>query len=931
MNMLGRKKMNARKSQRSILAIAIGGLSLFLLTALFFVTRLHRVSDSEHHQRQYLGIGPIAKMSLLLRHPAIPNVQQQGKPEHRIAMILLFVAPKKSSNNPSSIMSYLPLFCASAVGGGNLVDFLIFHTGVLDSWPLLQKECPANVIFINLESGRALAERLANVVETPTMKHDELVSMVDSYIQATPYALVEFKPAFGFIFADYLADYTHWGYADFDMMFGDLTRWITPDELTDYDIVTYTFGDQQRLYIRGQFSFHKKSLDNIWRACAYLTEMDKRFDAIIHEKKRYQVESAEGCYSAAVLDRDDLKVKFAVKAWTDIFKEDTGYSHGVFLNRQSNVIYKVDADQKEKSGKAIHQIPMDWFKATDKVYSDESIPLQKSVGERQRLDYSPNEDANCMYWVMAQYQRKLCLKESVGRNENVLWLDGVLYKEPYENAVLEAPVLTAAFFHFQEWKRAYRFEQLATFKLSSPSNVFALVPEGAVPLLESSDVRVTRNDRQVVTPLGLASLKTWRGEYDQLPSDSYCITTESDDKKHSSCHWATSWRDEAAVHILASAPAWKSANVDTDITLVLTLVAEFSPDDETKEIEDVVAKLKTIIDRWNGKPCVVLLCVSKASDTMMAYARSEMKSYSSVLAAMVTPPTNVVSRKALLNMAIDAVPTRWFLSGIELERGLVLSLDSAALAHQVAFAHTRSGLSGNAFIVPQLAALDVKHHKGARIQDDDTSVVLEDLFFGRRVGTVKAPYELDDKCGEEDDNRERISTIDDHWWNETQTLVVAKYAIDENPDFQRRALVAQQLEQELLEMALTDHIAQGFDESLILLTDNLGPHGAFLTHELARETEPLGGPRCFNALRLQTLAVLGYTIDVLPGAFAVSSAITRKRVGSFSPDRCRSCDLPDKVAQRIAKAEISRATKTAIMWTEMAHKNPKHDTVTRLH
>jgi hypothetical protein len=902
-----------------MLAIAICGLSLFLLTALFFVTRLHRVNDdSDHHQHEHLGIGQIAKMNLLRRHPtSIPNDQPQGKPDHRIAMILLFVAPKKSSTNPSSIMSYLPLFCASAVGGGNLVDFLIFHTGVLDSWPLLRNECPDNVIFINLESSRALAERLAKVVETPTMQHDDLVSMVDTYIQATPYALVEFKPAFGYIFADYLVDYTHWGYADFDMMFGDLTRWITHDELTDYDIVTYTFGDQQRLYIRGQFTFHKKSLDNVWRACAYLSEMDKRFDAIIHEKKPYHVESAEGCYSAAVLDRNDIKVKFAVKAWTDIFKEDTGYSHGVFLNRQSNVIYKVDADQREKSGKAIHHIPMDWFKATDKVYSDRSIPLQKTVGERQRLDYSPNEDAKCMYWAMAQYQRKLCLKESVDRNENVLWIDGVLYKELYENAVLEAPVLTAAFFHFQEWKREYRFEQLASFKLSSPSNVFALVPEGAVPLLESSDVRVTKNDRQVVTPLGLSNLRYWRGEYDQLPSDSYCITTESDDKKHSSCHWATSWRDEAAVHILASAPAWKAANMDTDVTLVLTLVVEFSQDDETKEMEEVIAKLKTIIDRWSGKPCVVVLCVSKASDAVMAYARSEMKSYSSVLVAVVTPPTNVVSRKALLNMAIDAVPTRWFLSGIELERGLVLSLDSAALVLQAAFAHTRSGSSGNAFIVPQLAALDVKHHKGARIQDDDTSVVLEDLFFGRRVGTVKAPYELDDKCGEEDDNRERISTIDDHWWNETQKLVVAKYSIDESSDFQRRALVAQQLEQALLEMALTDHIAQGFDESLILLTDNLGPHGAFLTHELAREAEALGGPRCFNALRLQTLALLGYTIDVLPGAFAVSSASTRKRVGSFSLDRCRSCDLPAKVVQRIAKVEISRATKTAIIWTEM--------------
>ena len=37
------------------------------------------------------------------------------------------------------------------------------------------------------------------------------------------------------------------GYSDLDIMFGDLERWITPDELTEFDIVTYGFGDQHRV------------------------------------------------------------------------------------------------------------------------------------------------------------------------------------------------------------------------------------------------------------------------------------------------------------------------------------------------------------------------------------------------------------------------------------------------------------------------------------------------------------------------------------------------------------------------------------------------------------------------------------------------------------------------------------------------------------
>lgn len=872
----------SRPRKNRIVGIAIGGLSLFLLTGLFLVMRLPSVNDHHHYY-------------------------DTDRSEHRIAIILLFVPPKHQQDNPSSIMSYLPLFCASAVGGQPLVDFLIFHTGVLQTWELLHSECPANVKFINLQSTRGLAERLVSVVQEPQTPHEELVDLIASYIMANPYALVEFKPAFGFIFAEYLDSYSHWGYADFDILFGDLTRWITNDELTEYDIVTYSFGDQQRLYIRGQFSFHKNTVAEVWRDCKYLTQMDQRFSAIIHNKERYQVESAEGCYSAAVLNRNDIKVKYAVKAWTDIDKGDTSYSHGVYLNRQSNVIYKVDAKHKETSGSIIHTLPADWFEATNSIYANEQIPLQKALGERQQIHFADKQDAKCMYWVMQKYQKKLCLEEKVGNDENVLWIDGVLYKEKFENAVLEAPILTAAFFHFQEWKRTYRFEQLASMKLSSLSSVFALLPDGAIPLSNTPE-------RHVFTPLGLRPLRKWTGERSQFPLNSYCFLLSADEK-HTSCHWASSWRDETAAHLLSRAPSWKSVDMETDVTLVLTFTIEEPLDDPTR-IDAVITMLLSAIERWGGKPCVAVLAVPKASKNTIARARSAMEPYTSVLAIMVTPPKGILNRKALLNMGNDAVPTRFFVSGLEVERGLTLSLDLVALVHQVALANSKTGSSGSVFVLPQIAVLGIKHRNGPRIKDDDTSVLLEDLFFGRRAGTVEPPFELEQKCGEED-NRERISTIDEHWWEDTQKLVAAKYSVDENSDFQRRAAVAQLLEQELLEMAALDHAVQGFDESLILLIDNIGPRSAFLTQEVAREAEFLTGPRCFNALRAQTLALLGYSFDVLPGSFAVSSEESRKRASGFTPDRCRSCALDSEHAQQIVQTELSKASKSSIIWMEL--------------
>ena len=37
----------------------------------------------------------------------------------------------------------------------------------------------------------------------------------------------------------------------------DLSRFLSADELRQHDVLTYTFGDYHRLYLRGQFTSHK--------------------------------------------------------------------------------------------------------------------------------------------------------------------------------------------------------------------------------------------------------------------------------------------------------------------------------------------------------------------------------------------------------------------------------------------------------------------------------------------------------------------------------------------------------------------------------------------------------------------------------------------------------------------------------------------------
>lgn len=114
-----------------------------------------------------------------------------------------------------------------------------------------------------------------------------LAKIMAKHIIKYPYVLVEFKPALGHIFADFLETYSHWGYSDVDILFGDLERWITPDELQFFDVVTYGFGDQDRIYLRGQFTFHKNDerINQLWRSCRYLSDMDERFNDVLSGEK----------------------------------------------------------------------------------------------------------------------------------------------------------------------------------------------------------------------------------------------------------------------------------------------------------------------------------------------------------------------------------------------------------------------------------------------------------------------------------------------------------------------------------------------------------------------------------------------------------------------------------------------------------------------
>lgn len=64
-----------------------------------------------------------------------------------------------------------------------------------------------------------------------------------------PYKLCDFKPAYGYIFNEYLKEYDFWGHCDLDVIFGDLRKYLPEKILKEYD----------KIYRAGHFSLYKNN------------------------------------------------------------------------------------------------------------------------------------------------------------------------------------------------------------------------------------------------------------------------------------------------------------------------------------------------------------------------------------------------------------------------------------------------------------------------------------------------------------------------------------------------------------------------------------------------------------------------------------------------------------------------------------------------
>lgn len=131
--------------------------------------------------------------------------------------------------------SYIDLYLQSC-RKNQLIDILF----VTDLLPI--DGAPKNVKFISFTFDQ-LKERLTTILG---------VAIPD--IQ--PYKLCDFRPAYGLVFQKELQNYAFWGYGDIDLIYGNLSLFLTPETLNNSDILAFRSD-----HLHGPFTLFKNNPD----------------------------------------------------------------------------------------------------------------------------------------------------------------------------------------------------------------------------------------------------------------------------------------------------------------------------------------------------------------------------------------------------------------------------------------------------------------------------------------------------------------------------------------------------------------------------------------------------------------------------------------------------------------------------------------------
>jgi len=206
---------------------------------------------------------------------------------------------------------YLNYFLLTAKYNQKTLDVFIFYEH--NDATKIPADIPANVHFFKFNQGE-LETFIVNRASR-LLNHS-----LPLFTTAKRKKICDYRPLFGSIFQEYLVNHTHWGWGDIDVLYGDLSHFISISDLNDFDVITLQ-DFQHGHHLSGAFSLFKNNehVNDLWRRVSknqlieQLSQVDK-----VHA-------TDERLFGSAVPGFADLNVKISKCTAQDSFVEKYHY------------------------------------------------------------------------------------------------------------------------------------------------------------------------------------------------------------------------------------------------------------------------------------------------------------------------------------------------------------------------------------------------------------------------------------------------------------------------------------------------------------------------------------------------------------------------------------------------------------------------------
>ncbi|GAB6120105.1 DUF6625 family protein [Dysgonomonas termitidis] len=124
------------------------------------------------------------------------------------------------------------------------------------------------------------------------------------------YKLCDFKPAYGYIFADLVKNYDFWGHCDIDIIFGNIRNFVTDAVLSKYDVISARHD-----YLTGSFALYRNGLFN-----NALFKQSKDYIKVFTSSENFCFDETNYAFKAFEIGLHRSEIKTEVESMTHVVK-----------------------------------------------------------------------------------------------------------------------------------------------------------------------------------------------------------------------------------------------------------------------------------------------------------------------------------------------------------------------------------------------------------------------------------------------------------------------------------------------------------------------------------------------------------------------------------------------------------------------------------